>query len=173
MKPLSVILLIPIVYAAAVAETSLADAMVVRHAAPDLLGLVAIVWLLTAGGPRGFLVAGAIGLFGDLIAPGRLGLGMTCFLLVGYTIASLRQRVPGEHLAWQVTIVCAGSTLLALGLALGGRLAGPSATPLGELLLRAPAVGLYTAGVSLPVLMILGWLREPFLARRRKHAEFS
>ena len=77
------LILIPIVYIAAVAETSLVDVMRIGDVAPDLLALVALVWLVTVAGPRAFLVAGAVALLGDLIAPGRVGVGTAWMLLVG------------------------------------------------------------------------------------------
>ena len=61
----------------------------------DLLALLAVVWLLTASGTRAFLVAGAIALVGDLIAPGRLGLGFGWMLLVGYGVTQVRARFRG------------------------------------------------------------------------------
>jgi hypothetical protein len=36
---------------------------------------------------------------------------------------------------------------------------------------RAVGVGLYTAAVSLPVLMVIGWIREPRIAREQRLAE--
>ena len=172
MKPMRLFLLLPIVYVAAVADTSLADRMQVGRVTPDLLALTAVVWVLVAGTPRGFLVAGAIGLLGDLIAPGRIGLGMICFLLAGYVITWLRQRRALEHLVGQVAAVFGAVSLLAAGMAAGRWLLGELPVELPTLLFRSLGVGVYTAGVSLPLLMVIGWIREPLLARRRKLAEF-
>jgi rod shape-determining protein MreD len=172
MKPLWILLLVPIAYAAAVADTSLAERIEVGHVAPDLLALTAVIWLLVGAGPRGFLTAGAIGLAADLVSPGRLGLGMACFLLVGYAITRLRQRLAMDALPAQVVLVFGAVTLLAAGVATGRCLLGETAVPLAALLLRSLGVGLYTAGVSLPLLMVLGWIREPLVTRRRKLAEF-
>ena len=172
MKSISILLLLPIVYVAAVADTSLAERIQVGHVAPDLLALTAVVWLLVAAGPRGFLVAGAIGLWGDLVSPGCLGPGTACFLLVGYGIARLRQRLPLDQLAVQVAVVFVAVGLLAAGMGLGRWLLGELPVELPTLLLRSLGVGLYTAGVSLPLLMLIGWIREPRLARTRRLAEF-
>ena len=68
------LLLLPLVYVTAVLQTSLGDALRVGRVAPDLLGLLAVVWLLVTPGRRAFLVAGLIGLVADLISPGQLGL---------------------------------------------------------------------------------------------------
>ena len=172
MKPIWALLLLPIVYVAAVADTSLAGRIQVGQVAPDLLALTAVVWLLLAAGPRGFLVAGAIGLFADLVSPGRVGLGMICFLLAGYAITRLRQRLALDHVLAQVVVVFGAVTGLAAGIGAGRWLLGETAVDPATLLLRSLGVGLYTAGVSLPLLMVIGWIREPLLRRRRKLAEF-
>ena len=164
--------LIPIIYLAAVAETALGDVMRVGNVAPDLIALVAIVWLLTAAGPRAFLVAGVIVLVGDLIAPGRLGLGMGWMLLIGYAVTRQRARFDLDHLALQVFLVAAVVTTWAAAVGISGRLLGDVSLPWSTLITRAGGVGLYTAGVALPVLMVLAWIREPALARRKRLAEF-
>jgi hypothetical protein len=169
------------VYVAAVAETSAVDLLRVGNVTPDLLTLAAVVWLLTAVGPRAFLVAGAVALVGDLIAPGRLGVGMGWMMLVGYGVTRLRARFQGatdgrgfmwQQLAWQVPCVWAAVTVWAAAVGLTGRLLGDVSLPWSTILARAAGVGTYTAGVALPVLMVVGWIREPYLARQRKLTDF-
>jgi len=176
-----VVLLFLTVYLAAVAETVLVDVIRVGEVTPDLLALVAVVWLLTAGGPRAFLVAGAVALVGDLIAPGRLGVGTAWMLLVGYGVVRLRlcfraatngRGFTGAQLLWQVPMVAAAVTVWAAAVGLTARLLGDASLPWSTILTRSAGVGIYTAGVALPVLMVIGWIREPLLARRRKRAEF-
>ncbi len=161
-----IVILIPIVYLAAVAETALGDVMRVGEATPDLIALVAVVWLLTAAGPRAFLIAGGVALLGDLIAPGRLGVGMAWMLAVGYGVSWLRTRLNSDHLVVQVPIACAALIAWAAGVAITGRLLGDVALPLSTLLTRAAATGLYTAAVAVPALMVVGWIREPLLVRK-------
>ena len=164
-------LLIPLVYLAAVAETSLADVLRVGQTAPELLALTAVVWLLLARGRWAFLAAGAIALVGDFIAPGRLGVGAAWMLLAGYGLSRLKGRLPTEHLVVQVPMVLAAVTLWALAVAATGRLLGDVPLPWSAIPSRAAGVGLYTAGVSLPVLMVLGWLAEPRRPRPQELAE--
>jgi rod shape-determining protein MreD len=166
------LLLVPTVYAAAVLETSLADAISVGPLTPDLLALVAVAWILVTPGRWAFLAAGAIGLAADLVSPGRLGVGMASFLVVGYLLAKLRAKFEMDHLVWQVPAVWVATSLAALGPAVASWLWGETSVPLPTLLVRAAGVGVYTTGVGLPVLMVLGWIREPFRARRRKLAGF-
>ena len=160
-----------IVYVAAVLETALVDVMQVGRVTPDLLALTAVVYLLVAAGPRAFLVAGAVALVGDLIAPGRVGVGMAWMLLVGYAVVRLRAYVKLDHVVRQVPIVGMAVALWAVGVAVTGRLLGDVPLPWSTLFVRAAGVGLYTAGLSLPVLMLTGWIREPFLARQRRLAD--
>ena len=166
------LLLVPIVYAAAVLQTSLADVISVGCVTPDLMALLAVIWVLVTTGRRTFLVAGAIGLAADLISPGHLGIGTASFLLVGYGLTRLRTKLDLEHLVWQVFWVGAAATVLATSQAIGSWLLGETAVPLATLLVRALGVGLYTAGVSVPLVMLIGWIREPFRARRKKMAAF-
>jgi rod shape-determining protein MreD len=166
--PMWLLLLIPIVYAAAVLETSLADVIQVDCVAPDLLALVAVIWLLWSTGRWSFLTAGLIGLVGDLIAPGRVGLGMASFLCVGYALARFREKGRPHHLVWQVPAVCLAVTVLAACIATGRWLSGETSVALSTLLLRAVGVGVYTAGVSVPILMVVGWLHKPSGDQRRR-----
>ena len=154
-----VILLFPIVYAAAVAQTSLVDLLQVGRVAPDLLALAAILWLLTTpASPWAPLVAGAVGLLEDLISPGNVGLGAAAFLLTAYVVVRVRSRLRLEELPWRVLTVWLAVTLIEVLLAAGNWLAGALAVDPGTLLVRAVGVGVYTAGVSLPVAMVLGWI---------------
>jgi len=157
-----------VVYVAAVMETSLTEAVSIGHVGPDLLAMVAMIWLLVATGPRALLIAGAIGMLSDLTAGGRVGLGLGCFLLVGYGSGRLRARLALDRVPAQVLAVWVGVTLLAVGQAIGRWMLGEVPLRPSLLLWRAAGVGLYTAGVSLPVLMVIGWIREPHLARERK-----
>ena len=157
------ILLIPLVYLAAVMETSLVDRLRIGALTPDLLALVAVVWLLVSTGPRAFLVAGAVMLVGDLISPGHVGVGTAWMLWVGYGLNRLRLHAAMGHFVLQAPAVLVAVTAWAAGVGLTEWLLGTASLPVADVLARACGVGLYTAGVALPVLMIVGWAREPRL----------
>ncbi len=171
MNSSGLLVLAPLAYVAAVIEVSLGDLAAVGPVAPDLLALTAFVWLWMAGGPHGFLAAGAIGLFGDLISPGPVGLGAAAYLVVGYGLGAARQRTPADVFPVQVAAIGAAVAALGLAMACGHWLLGESSLCLATLSARAVGVGLYTAGVAVPALMVVGWLREPILARRRRLAD--
>ena len=156
-----ILALIPLIYAAAVLETSLADVVRVGRVGPDLLAVLAFVWLLTWPGCNALCIAGIVGLASDLISPGRIGPATACFLLVGYGVTRLRARIAIDHVLWQAAVVWAAVTLSALGLATGRWLLGEVLTAPSVLLMRSLGVGVYSAGVSLPLLMVIGWVRQP------------
>jgi len=166
------LLLIITVYLAAVIDTTVVDAVRVGHLTPDLLSMVALIWLLTASGPGAFLAAGVIGLLGDLVGPGPAGLGMAGMLLIGYAVMRLRARFLLENLPAQLAVIWIGGTVFTLLLATGHWTSGATCQPRFALLGRALGAGFYTAGVSLPVLMVVGWIGEPYRARHRRRAEF-
>ena len=163
-----ILLLALIVYLAAVAETSLGDVMRVGRVTPDLLALVATVYVLAARGPRAFLVAGAVALAGDLIAPGRLGVGAAWMLVVGYAVGRLRHHVRLDHFTAQVPVVGLAVACWAAGVGATARLLGELPLAWSTTAVRAAGVGLYTAGVALPVLMVLAWTRERAIAPQRQ-----
>jgi len=163
------VLLLPILYAAAVLQTAAGDLLRIGAVEPNLLALTAIVWLIVVPGPRMFLVAGAIGLLEDLLTTGPVGLGMGCFLMVGYALGRLQTQIRVDHLAIQIAAVLVGASLIAVAQAVGFWLSSETPAVLAVLLVRALGVGAYTAGMSIPVLMVLGWLRET----RKKADAFS
>jgi len=159
--PLVRLLLVGLIASAAVlAETSLADAMEIRQVVPSLIALAALAWQLACPGPYTFLASGAIALVGDLFAPGRVGLGAASMLLVAYAAGRVAQRLRIDHFVLQVPIVLVGTAAWVLSTGLLRWLSGDASISPLVLLRQAPAVAAYTAAVALPVLMVVGWMRE-------------
>jgi len=164
MTALRLLLLVLLVYAAAVAQTTLVDVLRIGETVPELLPLVALVWVLTVDSPYAFVAAGAIGLVDDLLGPGRAGLGGFWLLAAGYLLGRMKARLPRGHWAWQVPALGLAVAGWAAGAGLCGWLAGDVALPPRTLLRHAVGVGVYTAALSLPVFLVVGWIKEP---RRR------
>lgn len=156
--PLSYGLLILGTYLAAVLDTALAPAWAIGPTTPDLLALAAVVWTLAPGKPRTFLAAAAIGLFADLIAPGRLGAGTASFAIVGFGLIRLRPRTAMLPAWAKAAIVVPAVAAQVLGIGLLRRLLGEIDLGLLALAGRSAAVGVYTAGLALPLLMAIEWL---------------
>lgn len=156
-----ILLLIPLIYLAAVAETSLADALRLEAIAPDLLALTAALWLVVARGHYAFLGAGCVGLAADLLVPGRIGIGAAAWLLIGYVLMRPRWRLAFEHVAGQMLIVALAVTLWAAVVGLARWLIGDAAVPPSTIALRAIGTGIYTAAVGVPILLVIGWFFDP------------
>jgi len=153
------LLLIPAVYVAAVLQTTLVGALALGRVEPDLLALVALTWTLRAAGPYGFVTAGAVGLLADLVAPGRVGPGPACYAAVGYAVLGLRTRLPLGALTGEITMIGLGTAAIAWAQLVARTLLGEPVGPLRTGLLAGSGVGLYTAAVSLPVLVALDRLK--------------
>jgi rod shape-determining protein MreD len=160
------------VYVAAVLQTSFVDAMRIGPCTPDLFVLLAMSWLLAGSGRCGFLGAGLVGLAADLVSPGRLGIGAAWLLVVGYAVSRVKTQFGLEHWTTQVPAVALAATVWVVATGLTRWLAGEIAIAPLAIVERALGVGLYTGVAALPWFMVLGWIGEPFLARRRKLAGF-
>jgi cell shape-determining protein MreD len=127
-------------------------------------------WLLAGSGRYGFLGAGLVGLVADLAGPGRLGIGAAWLLVIGYAMSHVKARFGLEHWTTQVPAVALAAAVWVLAAGLTRWLAGEIAIAPPAIFHRALGVGLYTGAAGLPCFMVLGWVSEPFLTRRKKLA---
>ncbi|HKD38584.1 MAG TPA: rod shape-determining protein MreD [Pirellulales bacterium] len=158
------------VYAAAVVQTSLAPVLEVRHVMPDLFALVAVLWRLNTASSigdraagnshRSFFAAALIGLAFDLTSSGPLGVGLGLFAVVGFLIAWLASKLDLTHPFMQLVTVFLATSAIAAGEAALCRIRGEASLSWATLLVRAISVGVYTAGVAVPIVMVLGWFRN-------------
>jgi hypothetical protein len=132
-----------------------------------------LVWVLFARGPYRFLVLGATGLVAGLLCSGSVGPGCAGGLAVGYLLVRADARLHFDRLAGRVLAVWAGATLMALVEVVLRGLLGEldSWTYFGITLRRAFGVGLYTAAVGIPVLMVVGWLHSSRLMRLHRRRD--
>jgi rod shape-determining protein MreD len=150
----SYLFLIPMVYLAAVVDTSLVSALDVGGAAPDVLAVVALVWSLMISGPRGHAATGAVGFMSDLISPGRLGAGLACFTVVGYILTRLRTHYGARRPLVLALWAWPAATIMVLGPAVVRRALGEVDVNWITLMVRGLAVGAYTAAMTLPILSV-------------------
>ena len=154
-------LLIGSVYAAAVLDTALAPAWSVGAMRPDLLALTAIGAAFLGRKSSACMLAGAIGLFADLTAIGRIGAGIACFAIVGHVVMRLRPQL-NVLPVWAKAIALAPAVAAAaLGIGLTRKLSGEIDLGLLTIAMRCLGVGVYTAAIALPLLMLHHWAREP------------
>jgi rod shape-determining protein MreD len=152
-------LLILFIYLAAVADTALGELLRVGDVTPDLVALVAVVWVLLVRSRWAFLTAGAVALLGDLIAPGRVGVGAAWMLLVGFGLGRLLQQIRSRHLAVRLPLVLGALIVWCLGVAATQSILRETAAPFTTQLRHALGAALYTSAIAVPVLMVAGWMR--------------
>jgi len=154
---MAILLLLTLVYLAAVAETTLVPLLRVGGAAPELLALLAVIVALRTRSRYGFLVPGLIVLAGDLTAPGRIGLGTAWMLLVAFVLVRWRAGSRLRRFPAQLAVVPVAVGTWAVGLSMTCRLLGEIEGGMRAILSNALGGAIYTAAVALPVLMVLGW----------------
>lgn len=145
-------------YTAAVLETAVAPALEIRHVMPDFFALAAILWLMTTALRRAFVAAAFVGLAYDFTTAGPPGIGLAAFTLAGFAVDQIKAKLDTNHFAVRIALVFAATVIIALVEALAARLSGEAALTLTTLVVRAVGVAAYTAGVAVPVEMIIGWL---------------
>ena len=152
-------LLIPFVYIAAVLQTWIAPRCELSGAVPNLLALTAFTWLITNGGPRGFLVTALVGLVSDLGSSTPLGFGIAMYAIVGYGAIWLRRHMNADRLPGQMGVLWLAITAITLS-------EGMTALCLHQAKLTAPMLlehtilaGLFTTISALPIFVIINWRR--------------
>lgn len=160
-----IIVILPVIWLAAVMDTSLAPAWSIGVITPDLMALAALTWIFVSHHASDPLWAGVIGLAADLIAPGHIGPGIAAFALAGYTLTALRGHMRLKNPVLQAICVWITVTMITLLITVAGILLGDATLNWARVFPLAAAVGAYTAGIALPLLLILAWLREPLVAK--------
>jgi rod shape-determining protein MreD len=156
--------LLPIVYVAALLETWLAPRWEVRGITPDLLALAAFAWLAGARGRYAFIAVALVGLVSDLNSHAPLGSGMAALAIVAYSVIFLRRNLHLEGLFAQVLIVGFGTTAACLVQGVALKLLQQNSDSVVRLIERAGLAGLYTAAVSIPITMIIFWMKPKHTA---------
>ncbi len=149
--------LISVVYLAAVLQSALGPRWEVAGAVPNLLVLVAFVFVAVSQNQYALAIVAAIGIVGDLNSPGPIGMEIALFAVAGYGVLWLRQRLVIDHFPGRLAIIWFAATLITICEGIVVRFTTISPLPLGLLVQRSLLVGLYTMAAAVPVLMVIGW----------------
>jgi len=161
MNGLRAILLVALIYAGAVAETALTDAMAIGPIVPMVLPLLAVVWVLVVEERHAIWAAVAAGLVSDLAGSGRVGPGAFWLLLAAWGVTRLHSAWPTEHWFWKTFLTVAALTAWGVFSGLTRWFLGEIPLGVGVVLQRAVLAGAYTGVLSFPLWLLTGWLREP------------
>jgi rod shape-determining protein MreD len=148
-------------YVTAIAETAFVPALAVHHAMPSVLALLGILWAASAGSSSLRIVeVASIGLVFDLNTGSHMGVGVAGFALLAFTVIQARAAIRRMG-TMQQSMVCvplvAGVMLI---VAVGNRIFGEPVPPLSLVLWGAATTAVYSAAVSLPIWMVVDWVRD-------------
>ncbi|NUQ37656.1 MAG: rod shape-determining protein MreD [Caldilineales bacterium] len=147
-SPRAVVLLTVMVYVAAAANASICSRVAIWGAPPDLLAVLAIIWMTLSGGQNSLVAVAALGLSHDLISGQRLGAGAACYLLAAFALESWQLRLAYRHTSLQkgaALVVLAGLELALTGIEWLESGMGPA---LADALQHGLVAGVYSALVA-------------------------
>lgn len=156
--------ILPAVYVAAVLNNVVSPFLQVRGVSPDFLALAAALSGLCAPGASGLATAGLAGAMADIVAPGRLGVNMALWTLMGLALLATRKLTDRRPMAQTLAACGAVSGMLFLASIARGLL-GEQSWSLAAIASGSAAAGLYGAALALPCC----WLLDRF-GRLRKAA---
>jgi rod shape-determining protein MreD len=147
-------------YAAAVAQTSIAPCLTVGLAAPDLLLLLAFVWIVRRPGWPGFIGAMTVGLAADLSSLGSLGTMVVCLGIAAVALDSWRPTLGLDHPLVAALATGIATMLVSFVTATLATIGEPGSRSLFALASQSVGVGLYTALLACPLLVVLAWMES-------------
>jgi len=89
-----------------------------------------------------------------------LGVEMALYAVIAYGVIWWRRRVRLERLPAQIAAVWTGVTAISISEFVANRCLGQSVPPLATAIERIAIVGLYTAMIAVPIVLVLGWRRQ-------------
>jgi rod shape-determining protein MreD len=157
---MSALFLVPLIYLSTILQIGLAPYWQIAGTGPDLLALLAILWVVKTTGWHSLAVAALIGFGSDLNSTAPLGLGMALYAAIAYGLVWWRRQVKLDRLSAQVAVVWAGVTVITLLELIADSGLGRSISSLRLALERTAVVGLYTTMIAVPVLLVMSWRRD-------------
>lgn len=146
--------LLPAVYTAAVLNSVVSPYLQVRGVPPDFLALAAALSALWAPGTPGVACAGLAGALADIAAPGRLGISMALWAVIGLALPATRKYTERRPLAQSFAAWAAISGMLFAAAIARGLLGEESWSPTA-FATGSAAAGLYGALLALPCCWLL------------------
>jgi rod shape-determining protein MreD len=157
---MSPLFLIPLIYVASILQIGLAPRSQIAGAGPDLLALLAVIWVMKSAGWHAILIAALIGLAGDLNSTAPLGVGVAISALAAYGILWWRRQVKLEHLSVQVVVVWTSITAITLAETIAGLCLSQPVPSLAIAAQRTAVVGVYSTLIAVPILLVMSWCCE-------------
>jgi len=157
---MSPLFLVPLIYLGSILQIGLAPHWQIAGAGPDLLALVAIIWVINSTGWHSLAVAALLGLASDMNSTAPLGVGVAIYAVAAYGVVWWRRQVNLDRLPPQIAVIWTGVTTITLLELIAGRCLGGSPFSLHAALSCTAVVGLYTTMTAIPILLVMSWRRD-------------
>ena len=154
-----------IIYLAIAIQTTLVGAIQIGRFGPELPAMVAVAVVLLHRAGGALAIVAAIGLLEDTLWPGRLGIAMAWYLLLGWGLLHGCERFDLRSLSRRVTVTGLFAGLLALCVGTTRLAIGEPTVGFSVIATHAAGIGLYTAAVAVPFWLVLNWCDT--VSRRR------
>ena len=158
------------IYLAVAIQTTLVSTIQVGRVAPLIPALVAAAIVLLHGRNGVLVLVAAIGLLEDALWPGRMGIAMAWYLLLGWCLLEVSERFDLQRVSRRVTATGLFAGLVALGTGATRYILGEPTLGLSTIAAHAVGIGLYTAALAVPFWLALNWLEN---ASHRRLARYE
>ena len=153
------------VYLAVAIQTTLVDSIRIGQFGLEIPAMVAVAVVLLQGGNGALVLVGAIGLLEDALWPGRMGIALAWYLLLGWGLIEISERFDLRRSSRRVAGTGLFAGLLALGVGVTRSSLGEPTVALSAIGLAAVGIGTSTAIAAIPFWIVLDWFSG--VARRR------
>jgi rod shape-determining protein MreD len=158
-----------IAYLAVAVQTTLVDAIQIGRFGPQLPAMVAVAVVLLQRGNASLAIVAAIGLLEDVLWPGRLGVAMVWYLLLGWALLDVCERFDLRPLRRRMAVTGLFAGLLVLFVGATRSILGEPTVGLLQTGVLAAGIGFYTMAVAVPFWLILGWCGHAFHRRLMRY----
>lgn len=153
------------VYLAVAIQTTLVDAIRIGQFGLEIPAMVAVAVVLLHGGNGALVLVAAVGLLEDALWPGRMGIALAWYLLLGWGVLEISERFDLRPLTRRVAVTGLFSGLLALGVGVTRYSLGEPTVALSAIGATAVGIGTSAAIAAIPFWIVLDWLAS--VAHRR------
>lgn len=150
-------------------QTTLVDLLEVGAVGFHLPAMIAVAVALLLPGNGALVAVAAIGLLEDALSPGRLGIGMASYLLVGWILLEARERLDLERPSRRVLVTGLSAGFLTFAVAATRLALGELPVGLHEIAGGAAGTALCTAVAAIPYWFVLTWSEHAWQRRTARY----
>lgn len=158
-----------IAFLAVVIQAALVDACRIGPIGFNLPAMVAVAFVFLFRSNASLAMVAAVGLLEDVLCPGRLGVAMAWYLLLGWGLLEAGERFDLRPLSRRIASTGVFAGLLTLGVATSRLAIGEPTVGFAEIAQSAAAVAICTAVAAIPFWLVASWSERTLYRRLAKY----